>query len=153
MVLVEKGGGEWHVNAEEILNKILKRGFCKGRRAGKNTRWACQPSGSLTLTKAFMGVFGCFHSGVTHSSLEEIGLTRRWRRISQKCYLASHYTKFDKISLAECFDREYFEAFVTSMVKNQIYDTPGTTALTSCEIVKVSYNNRKTVTSIYNMLL
>lgn len=68
----------------------------------------------FNIDKAFMGVLAVsLKKGITHSSLDEIRVNQMLRDVSDRCYLVADYSKFDKVSLANMFDIDNFEAFIT----------------------------------------
>ncbi len=67
----------------------------------------------FNIDKAFMGVLAVsMKKGVTHSSLDEIITNKTLASVSNHCYMVADYSKFDKVSMANMFDLEIFEAFI-----------------------------------------
>lgn len=76
----------------------------------------------FNIDKAFMGVLAVsLKKGVTHSSLDEITTNKILADISDKCFLVADYSKFDKVSMANMFDLDIFEAFITDGRMPEIY--------------------------------
>lgn len=69
---------------------------------------------NFNIDKAFMGVLAVsLKKGVTHSSLEECITNQTLAEVSDACYLVADYSKFDKVSMANMFDLDMFDAFIT----------------------------------------
>ena len=67
----------------------------------------------FSVDKAFFGVVAVgLKSGITHPVLEEVNSNRVLLEISNKKYLVSDTSKFDKVSLVKMADLEEFDGFV-----------------------------------------